>query len=281
MRGGGVCQRALSVGISTAFMLLAVEGLGAANIVTNGGINNLNSTTYVLIGGSTGGNPCDTVCTNVGGAGFSGSAPFTIFDNFTIPQSGAMVTGFDFTDFLVGTSTAPTSGSTQAVNWSLWSGDPLTGHPNLVASGTSAAAVLTQPTGYNCGSNFCLERFTVTLGSAVTLSAGQMYYLGTSVVPQGNYLTYRATTGSVPGSQAWEQSNGSIGNGTNSWSAGTINNDLPSAGGSNGSLPGAGVTAQDSAFDIIGTVLTPEPGTMTLMSIAIAGLCLVRRRRKS
>ena len=257
-------------------MLLAAGGLEANTLWNNGG---LASSTYVpQVTNGSGGNPCDSSCTG---------GPFTIFDNFNLGVSnpGAVsltVTGFDFSDFLVtATGGAPSVPGSQSVQWSIWSGDPLAGglQGKQVAGGTALAVL--SPIGVSaCSGGTCLELYTVTLGASVTLSASQTYYLGTSVV-QGtnNYLTYRATTNDTnPGQaayQGWEQSNGS--------SSGTVGSTWApkGSGGINLSFPNSssGVSATDSAFEILGNVSTPEPGTWTLMGIAIAGLCLVRRRR--
>ena len=262
MKGLGVCHRALSM----AFMLLAVGGLEAATLWNNGALSSTTYTTQVPNG--SGGNPCDSVCVN-------GAQPLTVFDNFNlgVSQPGSMsavVTGFDFTDFLVGIS-SPVTG-TQTVKWSLWTGDPFNGVSQVMMSGTASAVL--SPVGLTpCTASACLEMFTVSLGAGVTLSSSQTYYLGTTVVAAGNYLTYRATSiDTNPGQssyQGWEQSNGSI-NAGNSWSTGSVNTTFP-----NGS---SGVTGTDSAFDIIGNVSAPEPGTVTLISIALAGLCFMRRR---
>jgi hypothetical protein len=180
-----------------------------------------------------------------------------------------VVTAIDFTDFLINVSAADI-GNTQ---WSIWSGNPLSGG-KLVASGSSAAS-LSLVSG-SCGSgNTCIETFTVNVGTPVLFAAGNTYFLGTSntLLPSngGETLTraFAAGGNTAPGGTAnglteWEQSNGSTtGVPNSSWSAGTHD-----------TIFFSGATA----FDIQG-VLAPEPGTMSLLFIALAGcLCWVRRR---
>lgn len=208
-----------------------------------------------------------------------GLAPWTIFDNFSVPVSKPWsVTGFDFADFLVN----GTNADYQSTAWSIWNGDPLSGG-KLVASGT-ATAVPTLLSG-TCGNgNTCLEEFTVTLGSPVMLAGGATYYLGTSntisVVNNGETTTraFAAGGNTAPGgtgtsSGHWDQSNGSTSGVVGSaWTAGTVNNHFP------GDL---GINEGATSFDIFGTVTTtavPEPGTMSLLGAVLCAAGLIRRR---
>jgi hypothetical protein len=276
---GGAWHRILSMA-GAAFMLLAVDGLKADNLWSNGALLPGN----YQPAGPGGGNPCDS---NICGVNQSKSAnPYTIFDNFTIPTGVSWkVSAVDFTDFVVGVSLPPTTGNT--ITWSIWSGDPVNnfGPPKLLFTGTATASLSSAG---SCLSSSCLELFTVNLGSGVTLAGGQTYYLGTSVTnvsaANGGYQTYRVgasgNAGYLATTQGWEQSNGHAENvgAYTTWANGGTSQDynLPSS--------TSGVNATDSAFDIIGTLdsgspgSAPEPGTLTFMGIALLGLGFIRRR---
>lgn len=257
----GAFDRALRLGISASLVLLAAGGLQAAPLWSNGAVTTNANNQNVCDSGP---NSCGSV---VG---------YTVFDNFNIPASSKawVVSSFDFTDFLA----APTA-DYKSTSWSIWNGDPLSGG-KLVASG-SAVATLSNP-GATCGvGNGCLQMLTVTFatGANVTLASGNTYYLGTSnVLAAGADQSTRAFAaggntapgGTANGLTSWEQSNGSTsGVVGSSWSQGTTNNVFPGA---------LGITQIATAFDINGT-LAPEPGTLTLLSIAFAGICFVLRRR--
>ena len=244
------CRQALSVGIGGVLVLLAASGLQAATLWNNGA--------------PTLGTSNQTRCES--GPGSCGNGPgisSAVFDNFTVGTGGWVINGFDFTDFLIDTPT------NHYVNtkWSIWSTDPMNGGTPLY-TGTSVA-MLTQPSGYNCfmnsGSSVCVELFTITLGSPVALSSGT-YYLGVTNAMVGNTdVTYRAFATGGPNSlgspttplPGFEQ--GTYNNATQTWTyTSSVNG--------------------DSAFDIIG-YQAPEPGTLVLMSFALAGLGFLRRRR--
>lgn len=249
----GLMGRAFSISFCTALTLLATGSLHATgisnNIWTSGGVLG-NSGQYDS------NNNSPAVANTVGGT------PWTIFDNFTTPTSSLawIVTQFDFTDYL---NNAPSlhAGAVKSVTWSIWSGDPLTTNGTLVATGSGTPSAVLNANG--------TYTFTVT-GLNVGLSPNTKYYLGTNnLVTQdpgsvSSTTTQRALAGPPPspevGSTFWEQSNGSV-NGK-SWT----------------SISSTTYTTNNyTAFDIGGT-LTPEPGTWTLMSLALGGLFFVRRR---
>lgn len=265
MERKGAGSRALKL---ASLVLVAVGGLQAANLWTNPA----SSTLFTTISGD---NKCDAsaiVC--------STGAPITIFDNFNIPNGSKawVVSAVDFTDFMVNVR----AGDYKSTSWSIWAGDPLVSG-KLVASG-SAVASFTLLSG-TCGdTTTCTQMFTLSFGNTpVTLTANQTYYLGTSnvLVPSNGTSEYTARVfspggntapgGTVNALQKWEQSNGSTSGVVNStWTAGTLNQTFPNA--------GLGINEVATAFDIQGT-LAPEPGTITLLSLALAGCYLYLRRR--
>ena len=257
----GACSRALRLGFSASLVLLAANGLQAANLWSNGAINTSFSNANV----------CDSGPNSCGNAG---GAQWTIFDNFNVPASSKPwnVSGFDFTDFLINT---PTS-DYKSTNWSIWNGDPFSGG-KLVASGTGAVAGLTNVLG-SCGVGTCVETFSVNFSSGVFLASGSTYYLGTTnVFNSGSDVSERlfaAGGNTAPGGTGnslakWEQSNGTnTGTVGSSWTLGSVNNSFPN--------PNTPVNA--TAFDINGT-LVPEPATLSLLGAAFAGICYLRRRR--
>lgn len=242
-----------------ACILLGAAGMAqASDLWSNGAVNTTFSSD----------NRCESEAGTCGN-----TTAWTIFDNFNIPSSahyGWDVTGFDYSAFLVNGAAS----DYETTDWSIWNGDPLSGG-KLVASGSTMATLST--ISGTCGSgSTCLEEFTVTIASRI-LPPGNTYYLGVSdVVRQTNTgeATFRAfasggntAAGGTANTLArWEQSNGSTTGVTgSSWTAGTVNNTFPGA---------LGVNEGSTAFDIQGTLATPEPAGLTLVGLALLAFCV-------
>jgi hypothetical protein len=265
----GGCRQAVHAGV---VLLLASGGLNAAALWTNGAF---------VTPSDTNGYRCDSVC----GTNPTPPTQWTIFDNFTVPAGplGWAVSGFDYTDLLVGTATTEYS----KTNWSLWKGDPLTGGTLVASSFTTPGAFsISAVGGASCPgtmNNCTVDMITVTFtGGAVGLVAGQTYYLGSStVMDNGADISYRsfatggntAAGGKVNNIVRWEQSMGSsTGTIGSTWSTSNV--------GSWPNYSGTQVNGNESAtmFDINGQ-LAPEPGTITLLGLAFGGFCFLRRRK--
>lgn len=244
-------------GLSMAFCVsMLAGGLQAGTLLWDNGVGS-------FAGATTPGH-CDSgpgTCTNGPGQAY------TIFDNFSVGPTGWVVSSFEFTDFFISTNrSAYTNGG--GTNWSIWNGDPTQTGSQVVASG-NAMASLTDISGNSssCGTGNCLVKFTISI-PAVFLASGQ-YYLGTTNLLTSNGRTDRALGSSQAGNQygvlaGWNQAQGTsdIPTGSSPYGANTANS------------PYAG----DSSFDIQGS-LVPEPGTWGLMTLAVAGLGVLRRRK--
>jgi len=247
------------------FVLVAAGGLQAAALWTNGAVNTSSGNQ----------NACDSGPSSCGSV-----APYTVFDNFNVPAASKpwAVSGLDFTDFLF--APTATSADYKSTNWSIWNGDPLSGG-KLVAAG-SAVATLSNPGGSCSLSVACIQTFTINFAptASVFLASGNTYYLGAgNILATGDSSTRAfaaggntAPGGTLNGLSRWEQSNGSTsGQIGSSWTLGSINNIYPQ------NTPG-GINEPFTAFDING-VLAPEPSTLTLLGVALAGLCFLLRRK--
>ena len=257
-------------------MLCAAGGLQAGALWTNGSyVTPANTNTY----------RCDSVC----GTNPAPPTQWTIFDNFTVPTGplGWAVSGFDYTDLLVGTPTTEYS----KTNWSLWQGNPLTGG-TLVASSLTRGATfsIAAVNGATCPgtiANCTVDMITVNFtGGSVVLAPGQTYYLGSSTVMAnaadtsfrafstgGNTAAGGVANATVGWGQSMGTTTGVIGS---TWSTSNTSN-WPNYTSGQISNPAAFNEAA-TAFDINGQ-LVPEPGTVTLISLALGGLCWLRRRK--
>ena len=232
--------------IAAACLTLATGVMQASTVLWDNGVGS-NAATNTSV-------PCDS-----GPATCAGNQSWVVFDNFTVGPQGWAVSGFDFTDFFVNTPKQNYTNTT----WAIWKGDPLQAGSSLMASGTMKANTLTDIGA--CANGYCMVEFQFTIPS-VLLSSGQ-YFLGTTNLLSNGGVTARAL-GSAAGAQysllqGWNRADGTLA--TN----GTF------------TLTGSS-TAQslNSSFDIVGGVV-PEPGTWGLMTLAVAGLGILRRRRSS
>jgi len=221
--------------------------------------------------GSAGGN--SGICDSGGGScGNSATQSSVIFDNFRVTGPGWIIQGFDFTDYFHFVPDPTTA--YKSTSWSIWSGDPLSGG-TLVAQGVATFgtnASLGSVAGPSCTTfTDCIRTVQVT-GLNVSLGVGQ-YYLGTTNDVSG-FVTERALsaggTDSVSCSLGPGNCNPSpLGGWKTAQNTGTAWTGLTA-----GSAP----SATDTAFDIQGT-FNPEPATWGLMTLALGGLALLRRRK--
>lgn len=202
---------------------------------------------------------------------------YTVFDSFTTGPIGWNPTQFDITEWFVGS----TPGTTRNVNWSIWTGSPLN-NGTLVASsplGGTMGTIGSLNGQINCGNSgiACYATITVNLTSGIFLLPNTTYYLGSSVVAaNGSDYTARATVGSGGPNNGWEQSTGSISG--SAWSVPGTSPVCPSSGNGYANSTATCTSNGGTAFDING-VLTPEPGTIILMSLAMLGLGYKVRQR--
>jgi len=161
--------------------------------------------------------------------------------------------------------------------WTIWQGDPLNGGI-LKASGVGGSVSPSNvvATSGSCGllGSACTVVIPVSLGTSVFLPSGFTYYLGTQNTfiagAPGSDQTNRVFSNGP--NAGWESSNnaiGSIGSTLAVQGCTTITNTVRN-----------GCSTGDTAFDIIGAQ-APEPGTLVLMTLALAGLGFKFRRRNA
>jgi hypothetical protein len=223
--------------------------------------------------GAAGGNSglCDSGPGSCGNATTPLPQASVIFDNFRVTAPGWIINGFDFTDYFHLVPDPTTAYKSTA--WSIWNGDPLSGG-SIVAQGVATFgtnASLLSVAGPACSnSTDCIRTIQVT-GLSVSLGVGQ-YFLGTTNDVSG-FVTERALSSGGKDSVTC-----TLGAACNPTPLGGWEQARNTGAAWSGLIAGSAPTATDTAFDIQG-VLTPEPATWGLMTLALAGLAVLRRRK--
>jgi hypothetical protein len=175
--------------------------------------------------------------------GFTINFGYEVADSFTVSSNTSAW------DMSFGTWNIP-GDSLQSVDWAIYDGNPFTGSPTLLGSGTATAGnnfVSTTGFGYNLYNN------TISLGGVALASGTYWIQLSGAVTNTGDPIYWDDNNGA---SSAWQGGSGGIGDLTDF----------------------DGVIGTNSEAFSIGT---PEPATWALMLAGFAGLgAALRSRRK-
>lgn len=176
-------------------------------------------------------------------------ASFAIDDGTAVADSFTVSSNTSAWDLTFGTDNYG-SAKLKSVNWAIYNGNPFTGTPTLIGSGTATPGVTFL---FTNGSGYSLYDNTISLGG-VPLTSGT-YWIELS----------GAVAGSGGGTPFWDDNNGA----SSAWQGG--------AGGTGDLTNFSGLTGNNSEAFSIGT---PEPATWALMLAGFAGLGAALRGRR-